>query len=166
MVAAAARDADVVIVMIHAGAEGSGMTRVPHGPETFLGEPRGDSRAFTHAVIDAGADLVVGSGPHVMRGMEVYRHRLIAYSLGNFAGYKVFGLGGTLSTSGVLQVTLAADGRFLDGRLRPTALVGAGTPAPGGGAIPLVRSLSVEDFGAHAARIGADGTISAPSAGG
>jgi len=163
MVAAAARDADVVIVMIHAGAEGSGMTRVPHGPETFLGEPRGDSRAFTHAVIDAGADLVVGSGPHVMRGMEVYRHRLIAYSLGNFAGYKVFGLGGTLSTSGVLQVTLAADGRFLSGRLLPTALVGAGTPAPGGGAIPLVRSLSAEDFGAHAARIGADGTIRAPS---
>ncbi|MDX6647681.1 MAG: hypothetical protein QOK40_3408, partial [Miltoncostaeaceae bacterium] len=115
LVAAAARDADVVIVMIHAGAEGSGQTRVPYGAETFLGEPRGDSRAFSHAVIDAGADLVVGSGPHVMRGMEVYRGRLVAYSLGNFAGYKVFGLGGTLSTSGVLQVTLAADGRFRTG---------------------------------------------------
>src|SRR5437763_3337065 len=98
MVAAAAREADVVIVMIHAGAEGSGQTRVPYGSETFLGEPRGNSRAFAHAVVDAGADLVVGSGPHVMRGMEIYRGRLIAYSLGNFAGYKVFGLGGTLST--------------------------------------------------------------------
>jgi hypothetical protein len=150
--------------MIHAGAEGSGMTRVPYGAETYLGEPRGDSRAFSHAVIDAGADLVVASGPHVMRGMEIYRGRLIAYSLGNFAGYKVFGLGGTLSTSGVLQATLAADGRFRTGRLRPTALVGAGTPAPGGSAVSLVRSLSLQDFGARAARIGDDGTIRAPAA--
>jgi hypothetical protein len=164
LVAAAARDADVVVVTTHAGAEGSDKTHVPPGPETYLGEPRGNSRAFSHAVIDSGADLVISHGPHVMRGMEVYRGRLIAYSLGNFAGYRVFGLGGTLSTSGVLQVTLAADGRFRSGRLRPTALVGAGTPAPGGGAIALVRSLSASDFGARAPRIGDDGTIRAPGA--
>jgi Bacterial capsule synthesis protein PGA_cap len=155
----AARKAPIVIVTFHGGAEGSDKTRVPRGTETFLGENRGDLRRFTHAVIDAGADLVVGSGPHVMRGMELYRGRLIAYSMGNFAGYAVFSLGGVLSTSGVLQVTLNPDGTFRSGRLRPTQLVGEGTPAPGGDGIDLVRSLSRQDFGTRAPRIDARGVI-------
>ncbi len=138
----AARTAPIVIVTFHGGAEGSDKTHVPQGTETFLGENRGDLRRFTHAVIDAGADLVVGSGPHVMRGMELYKGRLVAYSMGNFAGYAVFSLGGVLSTSGVLQVTLNPDGTFRSGRLRPTQLVGEGTPAPGGDGVALVRSLS------------------------
>jgi len=100
LVRRAARKADLVLVVMHAGAEGSDRQHVPHGPETFLGEPRGDSRAFAHAVVDAGADLVVGSGPHVLRGIEWYRGRLIAYSLGNFAGYGVFSLSGPLAVSG------------------------------------------------------------------
>jgi poly-gamma-glutamate capsule biosynthesis protein CapA/YwtB (metallophosphatase superfamily) len=155
----AARTAQIVIVTFHGGAEGSDKTRVPRGPETFLGENRGDLRRFTHAVVDAGADLVVGHGPHVMRGMELYKDRLIAYSLGNFAGYAVFSLGGVLSTSGVLQVTLNPDGTFRSGRLRPTQLVGEGTPAPGGGGVDLVRTLSRQDFGARAPRIDARGVI-------
>jgi hypothetical protein len=64
--------------------------------------------------------------------MEIYRKRLIAYSLGNFAGYKVFALGGLSSTSMVLQTTLNPDGTFAGGRIRPTLLVGAGVPARGG----------------------------------
>ena len=108
---------------------------MPQGTETFLGENRGNSRAFTHAVIDAGADLVIGHGPHVLRGMEVYKGRLIAYSLGNFGGYEVFGLNATTATSMVLQVTLTPDGRLQRARIRPTQLVGNGTPAPGGSAI-------------------------------
>ena len=163
-VARAAKGADVVVVMAHAGAEGSGETHVPRGPETYLGEPRGDSRAFAHAAIDAGADLVAMSGPHVMRGMEAYRSRLIDYSMGNFAGYKVFGLGGVLSTSGVLRVTLNRDGTFVSARLRPTELVGPGDPAPGGDAIALVSGLSRSDFGASAARVGASGAITLPGA--
>jgi poly-gamma-glutamate capsule biosynthesis protein CapA/YwtB (metallophosphatase superfamily) len=163
LIAKAARQADIVIVMIHAGAEGSDKTHVRPGPETFLGEPRGDSMAFARAAVDAGADLVVGSGPHVMRGMQFRRGRLIAYSMGNFAGYKVFSLRGNSSTSGVLQVTLGADGRFVSGRIVPTQLVGAGTPAPGGSGIGLVASLSREDFGATGARVAADGTIQPPA---
>jgi hypothetical protein len=158
----AAAGAEIVIVTFHGGAEGSDKTHVPSGSETFLGEPRGDLRAFTHAVVDAGADLVVGHGPHVLRGMEVYRERLIAYSMGNFGGYEVFSLGGVLSASGVLQVTLSPDGRLRSGRFRPTRLVGAGTPAPGGDGIALVRALSRQDFGTRAARIDAAGRISAP----
>ena len=158
-VQAAARSAQIVIVMMHAGAEGSDKTHVPSGGESFLGEDRGNSRAFTHAVIDAGADLVVGSGPHVLRGMEMYKGRLIAYSLGNFMGYEVFGLGGTLSTSAVLQATLNPDGTLRSARIRPTVLVGAGVPAPGGGAIPSIQSLSRADFGSRAPRIADDGTV-------
>ena len=163
IVASAAREADLVVVTMHAGAEGSDRTHVRPGAETYLGEPRGDSLRFSHAVVEAGADLVVGHGPHVMRGMEFHRGRLIAYSMGNFAGYEVFGLGGTLSTSGVLQVTLRADGSFVSGRLRPTRLVDPGTPAPGGDAVALVARVSREDFGARAARISGDGRIRPPS---
>ena len=164
MVQDAARKAQIDIVTMHAGAEGSDRTHVPSGTETFLGENRGNSRAFTHAVIDAGADLVIGHGPHVLRGMELYKGRLIAYSLGNFGGYEVFGLNATTATSMVLQVTLAPDGRLQRARIRPTELVGNGTPAPGGSAISLVSELSREDFGARAPRIGAGGVIR-PSSG-
>ncbi|MGY5057252.1 CapA family protein [Streptomyces sp. 900105755] len=162
LTARAAAMADIVIVVMHAGAEGPDRTHVEPGTEYFLGEDRGDSYRFSRAVIDAGADLVVGSGPHVMRGMEFYKGRLIAYSLGNFSGYKVLGLGGTLSTSGVLQVTLGTDGTYVSGRLRPTLIVAPGTPEPGGDAIDLVSAMSEEDFGPHAARISADGTIRRP----
>ncbi|MEU4039684.1 CapA family protein [Streptomyces collinus] len=162
LVSRAAKAADIVVVMMHAGAEGSDHTHVEPGTEYFLGEDRGDSHRFSHAVIDAGADLVVGSGPHVMRGMEFYKGRLIAYSLGNFAGYKVFGLGGLLSTSGLLDVTLHADGTYRSGRLHPTRIVQPGTPEPGGDGIDLVAGLSEEDFGPQAARISSDGTIQRP----
>ena len=163
IVSAAAREADIVVVTMHAGAEGSDKTHVRRGSETYLGEPRGDSMAFSRAVVDAGADLVVGHGPHVMRGMEFRRGRLIAYSMGNFAGYEVFSLGGVLSTSGVLQVTLAADGSFVSGRLRPTKIVEPGLPARGGGGVELVRDLSRQDFGRTAARISPDGRIRRPA---
>ena len=158
-----ARKAEIVIVTFHGGAEGSDKTSVPRGSEFFLGENRGDLRTFSRAVVDAGADLVIGHGPHVLRGMEVYKDRLIAYSLGNFGGYEVFGLSAATSTSLVLQVTLEPDGRLRRGRIRPTQLVGAGTPAPGGDAIDVVRELSRQDFGARAPRIGAEGVITARS---
>src|SRR5262249_36006231 len=87
-VAEMARLADIVIVFMHAGGEGAAFTHVPRGPEEAFGEPRGDSRAFAHQAIDAGADLVLGSGPHVLRGVERYKGRLIAYSLGDLAGWK------------------------------------------------------------------------------
>ncbi len=162
LVRKAARSADVVVVTMHAGAEGSDRQHVKRGTELFLGENRGDSMRFAHAVVDAGADLVVGSGPHVLRGMEWYKGRLIAYSLGNFAGYKVFSLGGPLSTSGILRVTLRGDGKFEAGRLVPTHLVGAGLPAidPAEAAHGVVRTLSREDFGARAVKISRDGILS------
>ncbi len=162
LVRKAARLADVVVVTMHAGAEGTERQHLTRRNELFLGENRGNPVRFAHAVVDAGADLVVGHGPHVLRGMEWYRNRLIAYSLGNFAGYKVFSLGGPLSTSGILRVTLRGDGKFETGRLVPTHLVGAGLPAldPAEEAHGVVRSLSRDDFGARAVKISPDGILS------
>jgi hypothetical protein len=153
--------ADLVVVAIHAGAEGSSATHVPKGTEYFLGENRGDSRAFAHAVVRAGADLVVGSGPHVLRGIEQYHGRLIAYSLGNFAGYKNFALGGSLSLSGILRVTLIPNSTWGSARLIPVALHGAGLPAldPSNASVRLVARLSHEDFGASSARFATNGDI-------
>jgi hypothetical protein len=162
LVRKAARLADVVVVTMHAGAEGTDHQHVARKTELFLGENRGNAVRFAHAVVDAGADLVVGHGPHVLRGMEWYKRRLIAYSLGNFAGYKVFSLGGPLSTSGILRVTLRGDGSFETGRLVPTRLVGDGLPAldPAEAAHGVVRALSKQDFGSTAVRISADGVLS------
>jgi poly-gamma-glutamate capsule biosynthesis protein CapA/YwtB (metallophosphatase superfamily) len=157
LVRAADRVSDVVVVTMHAGAEGRDRQHVRPGTERFLGENRGDSVRFTHAVVDAGADLVVGSGPHVLRGMEWYKGRLIAYSLGNFAGYDVFSLGGALSTS-----ALDGAGRFESGQLVPTHMVGAGMPAldPSEAAHGVVRTLSREDFGARGVKVSREGVLS------
>ncbi|MDX6540399.1 MAG: hypothetical protein QOI71_2009 [Gaiellales bacterium] len=161
LVRGAAAKADLVVVAMHAGAEGASATHVPHGTETFLGENRGDSRRFAHAVIDAGADLVVGSGPHVIRGLERYHTRLIAYSTGNFAGYKNFGTGGTLALSAILRVQLRGDGGLVAGRWISLRLDSDALPHPDPSAASarLVARLSREDFGTAAAQVGGDGTI-------
>ena len=75
LVRTAAARADLVVVQMHAGAEGTAYQHVGRGGETYLGERRGDPAAFAHAVIDAGADLVVGHGPHLLRALEWYRGR-------------------------------------------------------------------------------------------
>jgi poly-gamma-glutamate capsule biosynthesis protein CapA/YwtB (metallophosphatase superfamily) len=164
LVRKAAARADLVVVAIHAGAEGSGATHVPRGTEYFLGENRGNSRAFAHAVIRAGADLVVGSGPHVIRGVEWYHGRLITYSTGNFAGYHNFGTGGTLSLSAIFRTTLRPDGGFVSGRWVSVYLVDPGLPHldPSKASLRLVARLSRSDFGAHGARFSADGWIRRP----
>jgi hypothetical protein len=159
--------ADVVVVLFHAGAEGSDRTVVPPTREWAFGEDRGDSRAFAHLAIDAGADLVLGSGPHVVRGIETYRARLIAYSLGNFAGVHNFASGGTLSQSGILSVRVNRRGRLRNGWWHGVALDASGTPRPDGGASrALVARLSAQDFGPGAARIRASGRIQPAPAGG
>ena len=148
LVRRAAAKADVVVVLMHAGAEGSDRIHTPTGTEVFLGENRGNVRAFAHAMVDAGADLVFGSGPHVIRGIERYRNRLIAYSLGNFAGWHNFGLGGNLSLSGLLTVKIDKAGHVHGGRWLSLSVNQPGVPAVDGSntSAHLVRSLSAGDF--------------------
>ncbi len=167
LVRKAAANADIVVVQMQGGAEGSSRTHVRPGRETYLGENRGDLVAFSHAVIDAGADVVFGHGPHIMRGMEFYRGRLIAYSLGNFCGYGVLSTAGDLGVGGVLRVTLRTDGSWVNGTLASTRMTKSGVPAldPTHRARVLVDRLSQEDFDTRAARIdSANGTISPPRA--
>lgn len=156
-----AAEHDIVVVSFHGGAEGSKALRVPEGPETYYGENRGDLRAFTHAVVDAGADLVIGHGPHVLRGMEVYRDRLIAYSLGNFATYGRFNLSGNQGIGAVLEVTLLPDGRFGGGRILGTRQEGEGRPVPdpANAAADLVRTLTEADFPTWGVVVAQDGSI-------
>ncbi len=163
LVQEASSRAHVVIVSFHGGAEGTKAQHVPQGRETFYGEDRGHLRAFTHAVIDAGADLVLGHGPHVLRGMEVYKERLVAYSLGNFATYGRFNLSGPLGVGAVLEVNLDGEGRFLGGRLLPTQQEGKGIPVidPNDRALDLVRTLSREDFPQTGVVVARDGSLGA-----
>lgn len=145
----------LVIVSMHAGAEGEKALHVPKTKEIFLGADRGDVYAFAHAVVDAGADLVIGHGPHVPRGMEVYRNHLIAYSLGNFATYGAFNLKGASGLGLVLEVVLLEDGSLKGLRIHSTRQ-DKGTkgwslgipvePDPEEGARLLVEKLSREDF--------------------
>ncbi|MBP6003865.1 MAG: CapA family protein [Pyrinomonadaceae bacterium] len=157
------KKADIVVVSFHGGAEGTDRQNVPNRSELFLGENRGNLPAFAHTVIDAGADLVLGHGPHVMRGMEVYKDRLIAYSLGNFATYGWFRLAGETALTMVLEVKLDADGKFVGGKINAATLEGRGIPTldPSGTSIRTVRNLSTTDFGVNAPRIADDGTITA-----
>ena len=163
VVAQEARKVDIVIVSFHGGAEGAAAQHVPHGPETYLGAPRGDLRAFTHAVIDAGADLLIGHSPHVVRGMEVYKDRLIVYSLGNFAFYR-FPFAGPTALSLILDVNIGRNGEFLGGRIHPLMQDGQNGPRldSKGAVINVIRQLSKDDFGATAVNVASDGTISAP----
>jgi hypothetical protein len=149
LVRRAAARADVVVVLFHAGAEGSGHTHVPHGHEHAFGEDRGDSRAFARVAIRAGADVVLGSGPHVLRGLELYRGRLVAYSLGNLAGWHNFATGGVLSLSALVTLRLSRTGRFRSGEIASLQLDGTGVPHRDHGetAARLIRRLSYTDFG-------------------
>jgi capsule synthesis protein PGA_cap len=157
----ASKKADLVVVAIHAGAEGTAALHLTGGEENYLGEDRGNPEAFAHMAVDAGADLVLGSGPHVLRAMELYHDRLVAYSLGNFAGYHNFTVEGVLGESIVLHVTLAADGAFRAGRLVSVRLAGAGQPVPdpSGAGAALVAQLSRSDLGARGIRVGPGGVI-------
>jgi len=162
LVREARRNAQVVIVMEHLGGEGDDYRNVRPGTEYFLGQDRGNSIAFTHGVIDAGAHLVMGSGPHVLRGFQWYRGHLIAYSLGNFCGYYTLGLDEYTSIGAILHVTLNGRGQFVTGRITPIQLVSPGIPQVdhGGTAIRYINSLSHADFaGNGAVRISAAGTI-------
>jgi poly-gamma-glutamate capsule biosynthesis protein CapA/YwtB (metallophosphatase superfamily) len=155
---------DIVIVAIHAGAEGTAAQHVTGAEESYVGEDRGNAAAFAHMAVDAGADLVIGSGPHVLRGMELYHGRLIAYSLGNFAGYHNFGLDGVLGDSAVLHVRLTAKGAFHSGRIASVRLVDAGMPEPdpAGTGAQLVAQLSRDDLGSRAIRVTPAGRIAPP----
>lgn len=152
---------DIVIVSFHGGAEGSKHQHVPQGTEVFLGENRGNLRLFSHTLIDHGADLILGHGPHVTRGIELYKDRLIAYSLGNFATYSRFNLLGPNGLCPILLVDIDSTGAFRSGQLIPVKQIGEGIPIidEEKAVIGLVKQLSKTDFPDSKLIIGEDGFI-------
>lgn len=108
---------DMVIVSIHGGAEGSKNRHVTREREFYYGEDRGNIYEFSHAMVDIGADIILGHGPHVVRGIEVYQNKLIAYSLGNFLTYGRFNLKSVNGEAPILEVNVANDGTFLNGKI-------------------------------------------------
>jgi hypothetical protein len=111
---------DIVIVSFHGGAEGAKYTRVPKTNEIFLGENRGNVHNFAHSVIDAGADIVLGHGPHVTRAVELYKNKFIAYSLGNFNTYGQFNLSGVNGIAPIISIQLDTNGDFINAKVTST----------------------------------------------
>src|ERR1700739_106659 len=161
---AAKAESNLVIVGFHGGAEGATHQHVLEGDETFLGEDRGDLRRFAHAAMDAGADLVLGSGPHVVRAMEIYKGKLIAYSLGNFATYGPFNLNAENGLTLVLEAHLAPDGTFLRGQAYAVKQDKPGGPKldPEMKILPVLRALSTADFKETAIVVGPQGELWLP----
>jgi poly-gamma-glutamate capsule biosynthesis protein CapA/YwtB (metallophosphatase superfamily) len=152
---------DIVIVSFHGGAEGNGAEVLPFAREIFAGEDRGNVVEFAHAMIDAGADLVLGHGPHVVRPMELYHDRLIAYSLGNFATYYGISVDGIRGIAPILLCTLDDDGRFVSGRIEATTQIRPAGPSldAAGAVVTLLRTLTDSAFPTGTLDIRADGTL-------
>ncbi len=105
-VKAAAKEADFVIVSLHWGVE-----------YKVGANSRQISRA--HALIDAGADLILGHHPHVVQGLEIYKDRLIVYSMGDFVFDHYSRITGEAF---VLQVSIPRDGSAPWGTIVPVYL--------------------------------------------
>ncbi len=152
---------DIVIVTFHGGAEGAAMMHVPFAEEEYYGEPRGDVALFARSMVDAGADLVLGHGPHVVRGIERYQERLIAYSLGNFATYYGISVDGVKGIAPILLTTLDGTGRFIAGKIISTVQLRPDGPSidEQNRALNLIRGLSAQDFGEPGLVFSPDGSV-------
>ncbi|ACU61114.1 CapA family protein [Chitinophaga pinensis] len=146
----------LLVVFFHGGGEGAARTHTPKGREFFLGQNRGDVRHFAHMCINEGADLVIGSGPHVVRGMERYKGKLVAYSLGNFATYHQFNLKYPNNIAPLLRVKITSEGNLVEHKVFSFLQEGEGIPKPDttSKAFKMIRTLSAEDFSYQAVEEG------------
>jgi len=119
---------DIVIVSFHGGAEGQAYNRITRKGETFIGENRGNPYEFARKVIDAGADIVFGHGPHVIRAIDLYKGRFIAYSLGNFATYARFNISGISGYAPIVKVYVDKTGKFIEAEVFSARQFGEGGP--------------------------------------
>ncbi len=152
---------DVVIVSFHGGAEGAQFQHVPRKHELFFGEDRGDVYQFAHSLIDAGADIVFGHGPHVTRGVEVYKNRFIAYSLGNFCTYRGISVNGINGLAPIIKVYTDVAGKFYYAQITPTVQTyGTGVKIDSQKLVTkIIQELSKKDFPESPVRIDDNGLI-------
>jgi poly-gamma-glutamate capsule biosynthesis protein CapA/YwtB (metallophosphatase superfamily) len=154
--------AKIIVVSMHVGAEGINAMRVKNETEIFYGENRGNSVNFARKMVDAGADMILGHGPHVPRAMEVYKGKLIAYSLGNFLGYKTLSTQGVTGNSMILEAKVNDNGDFISGNIIPVRLDKIGIPQIDNthSTVAIVRSLTKSDFPHSPINISPKGQIS------
>jgi len=107
----AAASSDLVFVMIHWGVE-------------LEGRPRPYQVSQAHRMVDAGADVIFGSHPHVLQPLETYRGRPIFYSLGNLVWPRI---SKEASATAVAEVLVAPDGT-IQARMLPVEIVSSGHP--------------------------------------
>jgi len=138
---------DIVIVSFHGGAEGQSHTHVPRKHEMFLGQDRGDVYAFARQAIDAGADVVLGHGPHITRAIDMYKGRFIAYSMGNFCTYEKFNIKGISGMAPIFELRVSSKGEFLEGKVVSTRQFGRGGPVidEEQSVIEEIKRLTAED---------------------
>jgi poly-gamma-glutamate capsule biosynthesis protein CapA/YwtB (metallophosphatase superfamily) len=97
--------ARLVVVCFHWGAEKSTI-------------PKDYQKQFGHLAVDSGADLVIGHHPHVLQGLELYKNRLIAYSLGNF----VFGSNSQTSRDSAILVATVGSAGIIQAVIHPISV--------------------------------------------
>ena len=161
LVKAAKKKADILVISMHAGAEGTGALRVQNKTEFFYGENRGNSIKFARKMIDVGADLVLGHGPHVPRAMEIYKDKLIAYSLGNFLGYRTLSTRAQTGYSMILETEINQEGKLLGAKIIPVHLNRQGIPYIDQNfrTVGLLRYLINKDFPQTPVKIDKKGAI-------
>lgn len=163
---AALRDsADIVIVTMHVGAEGSKYTHVTREMEEFLGDKRGNPYQFARLAIDAGADVVFGHGPHVPRAIDLYKGKFIAYSLGNFATSTSVNISGVTGYAPIVKITVdKKTGNFKEGQIYSFIQRGNNgdrkpTRDDKGACIKLMKELTEQDIPEAGVKISDDGKI-------
>jgi poly-gamma-glutamate synthesis protein (capsule biosynthesis protein) len=99
--------ADYVVTSFHWGIE-------------LATSPNSEQRSLAHLAVDSGADMVLGHHPHVVQGLELYKNRLIAYSLGNF----VFSPPREASAKSVMVMALLGPGGLVEAKVVPAVISG------------------------------------------
>lgn len=152
---------DIVIISFHGGAEGSAMKHITRKTEMFLGENRGNPYEFARMAIDAGADVILGHGPHVTRAIDIYKDRFVAYSLGNFVTYGRFNLSGPNGIAPIIELNLSVNGTFISGKIYSIKQLGQGGPVidEQNHALKEIQELMRTDIPECILNIKSDGTI-------
>lgn len=163
IVRALAATCRIVIVSFHGGAEGSSRQHITRQTEYFIGEDRGNVYEFAHRMIDAGADVLLGHGPHVTRAVEVYRNRFIAYSMGNFCTFDRINVSGVSGIAPVFKIRTDKNGAFLNAEIISTCQEKRQPPKidKQQRALKVIQQLTRQDFPemADAITISDDGAI-------
>jgi hypothetical protein len=152
---------EIVILSFHGGAEGSSRTHITRQTEMFYGENRGNVYEMARIAIDAGADVVLGHGPHVTRAIDCYKGRFITYSMGNFCTYRQFNLKGVSGMAPLFELTLRKDGSIKSGKVISIKQLGEGGPVIDSvnGAWEQIMSLTKADLAELAVQFNADQTF-------